>query len=67
MGPREKTDTIMRKYMKDILCENDWEKRIIVFQQAVNETQSLCLDAEEERAGETPAQVLKIFNTQRHT
>ena len=67
MSPREITDTIMRKYMKDILCENDWKKRIIVFQQAVNETQSLCLDAEEERAGETPAQVLKIFNTPRHT
>jgi len=53
--------------MKDILCENDWQKRIIAFQKAVNETQSLCLDAEEERAGETPAQVLKIFNTPRHT
>jgi hypothetical protein len=67
MEPREITDTVVKKWAKEVMGDRRCsEKHLLAFIRAINYTQELCFEAEEERAGELPAQVLKIFNTERH-
>jgi len=67
MEPREITDTIVKKWAKAVMGDARCnEERLRAFIRAINDTQSLCLDAQEERDGELPEQVAKIFNMQRH-